>query len=119
LGAVKVIISDPETGRSQSIELEEEKMRALVGKRIGDVVDGSVFNLPSYELRITGGSDKSGFPMRPGVHGGGKVQALLSGGVGHHPKRRGERRRKTVRGEVVMGDLAQLNLKIVKRPKRP
>ncbi|MEM3696029.1 MAG: 30S ribosomal protein S6e [Candidatus Bathyarchaeia archaeon] len=115
----KVIISDPETGTSKAIELEEARALPLIGKKIGDIVDGSVVDLPGHKIQIMGGSDKDGFPMRPNVHGGVRRKVILSGGVGFNPKSEGARRRKTVRGNVITDEIVQVNMKIVEKPKKP
>ena len=81
-----LIVSDPSTGKSQKVELEDARMTPLVGKKIGEVVDGAVANMAGYKLKITGGTDKDGIPMRPDIHGSAKSQIILSGGVGFHPK---------------------------------
>ena len=60
-------------------------------------------------LKITGGTDKDGIPMRFDIQGGAKKRAILSGGVGFKPNDRGERRRKLVRGRVVGEDTLQVN----------
>jgi len=44
---------------------------------------------------------------------------ILSGGVGFNPQNEGERRRKTVRGNVITDEIVQLNMKIVEKPKQP
>ncbi|MGB9778087.1 MAG: 30S ribosomal protein S6e [Candidatus Bathyarchaeales archaeon] len=115
----KVIISDPETGTSKSVELEEARALPLIGKKIGDVVDGSIVDLPGHKIQIMGGSDKDGFPMRPNVHGGVRRKVILSGGVGFNPKSEGARRRKTIRGNVITDEIVQINMKIVEKPKKP
>jgi small subunit ribosomal protein S6e len=115
----KIIISDPETGTSKVVELEETRAVPLIGRRIGEVVDGSVLDLPGHKAQIIGGSDKDGFPMRRSVHGGVRRRVILSGGVGFNPQNKGERRRKTVRGNVVTDEIVQLNMKIVEKPKQP
>jgi len=74
--------------------------------------------LSGYKLKITGGSDKDGFPMRPNIHGGVRVGAILSEGVGFHPSQRGERQRKTLRGNVITESIVQINMKIVEKPKK-
>lgn len=74
---------------------------------------------PDYELQITGGSDKDGFPMRPDLPGTGRKRLLLSGGVGYNPREKGVRRRKTVRGRVISADTVQINVKVVKHGKIP
>jgi small subunit ribosomal protein S6e len=115
----KIIVSDPETGTSRVIELEETRAVPLIGRKIGDVIDGSVVDLPGHKAQIIGGSDKDGFPMRRDVHGGVRRRVILSGGVGFNPQKEGERRRKTVRGNVITDEVVQLNMKIVEKPKQP
>ncbi len=114
----KVIVSDPETGASKAVEVEGTRAVPLIGRRIGETIDGSVVGLSGHKLQITGGSDKDGFPMRPNIHGGVRIRAILSGGVGFHSKRQGERRRKTLRGNVITEEIVQINIKIVEKPKK-
>jgi len=112
-----LIISDPETGKSQKVELEDNRMGPLVGRRIGEVIDGTVADLAGHKLLLTGGTDKDGIPMRPDVHGSAKSRIILSGGVGYKPKRKGERKRMIVRGNTVSIETTFLNFKIVEKPK--
>jgi small subunit ribosomal protein S6e len=114
----KIIVSDPETGKSQSIELEETQASPLIGRKLGEVIDGAVVKLSGYKLKITGGSDKDGFPMRPNIHGGVRVGAILSEGVGFHSSNKGERKRKTLRGNVITDSIVQLNMKMIEKPKK-
>ncbi len=114
----KIVISDPEAGGSKSIESEESRAVPLIGRKLGDVIDGSIVGMSGYKLRITGGSDKDGFPMRPNVHGGVRTSVILTEGVGFHPSREGERRRKTLRGKTITEDIVQINMKIVEKPKK-
>jgi small subunit ribosomal protein S6e len=113
----KVVVSDPETGASKSVELEGARAAPLIGRRMGEVIDGSIVDLPGHKVQITGGSDKDGFPMRPNVHGGVRREVVLNGGVGFNPETRGARRRKTVRGNVITDEIVQVNMKIVEKPK--
>lgn len=114
----KVIVSDPETGTSKTVELQEARASPLIGKRIGEVMDGAAVNLPAHKIQIMGGSDKDGFPMRPSVHGGVRRSIVLSGGVGFNPTNEGMRRRKTIRGNVITDEIVQINAKIVEKPKQ-
>lgn len=114
----KIVISDPETGKSKSVESEGSRAVPLIGRKLGDVIDGSVVGMSGYRLRITGGSDKDGFPMRPNVHGGVRTSVILSEGVGFHPSREGERRRKMIRGKTITEDIIQINMNIVEKPKK-
>jgi small subunit ribosomal protein S6e len=113
----KVIVSDPETGTSKVVELEEARAAPFIGRRVGETLDGSVVDLPAHTVQILGGSDKDGVPMRGNVHGGVRRRVVLSGGAGFSPKKKGERRRKTVRGNIITDEIAQINMKIIERPK--
>jgi small subunit ribosomal protein S6e len=115
----KVIVSDPETGTSKAVELEEARASPFIGRKIGEVVEGAVVDLPAHKLQIMGGSDRDGVPMRPNVHGGVRRNVVLSGGVGFNPQDKGQRRRKTVRGNVITDEIVQINTKIVEKPKKP
>lgn len=112
----KLIVSHSD-GKSQVAEIEGPRAQPLVGKRIGESVDGMIAGLSGLTLQVTGGSDKDGFPMRANVHGGVKARVLLSEGVGFNPKEGGERRRKLVRGNVITEDIVQVNLKVAQEQK--
>jgi len=112
----KVIISDPETGTSKVVELEEARAAPFIGRKLGEIIDGAVVDLPAHKVQIKGGSDKDGVPMRGNVHGGVRRAVVLSGGAGFSPKKKGERRRKTVRGSTITDEIAQINMKIVEKP---
>lgn len=71
-----------------------------------------------YVVRIAGGNDKQGFPMKQGVLTTGRVRLLLSKGHScYRPRRSGERRRKSVRGCIVDSNLSVLSLVIIKKGK--
>ncbi len=113
----KVIVSDP-SAKSKVVELEGARAVPLIGKRIGETVDGAVVGLSGVKLQITGGSDKDGFPMRPDIHGGVRINVVLSEGIGFHAKRDGERQRKRVRGNVITEEIVQVNMKISEKAKK-
>ncbi len=115
----KVIVSDPEIGTSKVTELDESRSSPLLGRKIGEIIEGTLVDLPAHKLQIVGGSDKDGVPMRPSVHGGVRRNVVLSGGVGFNPKNRGERKRKAVRGNVITDEIVQINTKIVEKPRKP
>ncbi len=105
----------PGKGLSKLIEIDEKKSRLFEGKKIGDSINGGLIGFPNYEFGITGGSDSSGFPMRKGVHGPVKKRILVSKkGIGYKPIRKGEKRRKTVRGNEITFDMTLINLKVLK-----
>jgi small subunit ribosomal protein S6e len=115
----KVIVSDPDAGTSKVIELEETRAAPFIGRKVGEVIDGAVVDLPAHKLQVTGGSDRDGVPMRPSVHGGVRRKVVISGGVGFNPQKAGQRKRKTVRGNVVTDEIVQINTKIIEKPKKP
>jgi small subunit ribosomal protein S6e len=112
----KVIISNPQDGKSKVVEVEETRAAPFIGRKMGEIIDGIVVDMPATKLQILGGSDKDGVPMRGDVHGGIRRQVVLSEGAGFKAKRKGERRRKTVRGNIITDEIVQLNLKIVEQP---
>ena len=113
----KIIVSDPVDGTSQSMELDETQAAPMIGRKLGEIIDGAAVKKSGYKLQITGGSDKDGFPMRPNIHGGVRVGAILSEGVGFHSSEKGERKRKTLRGNVITDAIVQINMKIIEKPK--
>jgi small subunit ribosomal protein S6e len=112
-----LIVSDPKTGTNQKVELEDARLRPLVGTRIGDVVDGALADMQGYRLKFTGGTDSDGVPMRPDVHGSAKSRVILSGGVGYKPKYKGQRKRVLVRGNTISSETTFLNFRIEEAPK--
>ncbi len=111
---MKIVISDPKTGRSYQTEIDENKSKPLIGMKIGEEIDGALFGLNGYKLKITGGTDKDGFPMRPDVHGPERKSILIGSGPGIRKKRKGERRKKTVRGNTISEHIAQVNTVVTK-----
>ncbi|MFW9827012.1 MAG: S6e family ribosomal protein [Candidatus Thorarchaeota archaeon] len=104
----------PGKGLSKLVEIDEKKFR-FEGMKIGDIIKGGIIGFPNYEFQITGGSDSSGFPMRKDVHGPVKKRILVSKrGIGYKPARKGQKRRKTVRGNEITPDMTLVNLKITK-----
>ena len=95
------------------IMVSGERAAAFLEKRIGDVVDASLIGISGRKLLITGGSDNTGFPMLKTLPGGSKRKILLEAPPGFHPREKGERRRKFVRGKMITEDIVQINTKIV------
>ena len=114
--AFKLIISQGEN--SHQIEVEPTVSKTLIGLKIGNEFDASPLGLNGYKLRITGGSDKNGFPMKKDVEGPRRIKSLLSSGVGFKPRRKGQRRRKTVRGNTISDDIVQINTIVVEKGKK-
>ncbi len=114
---LRVVVSEGEKSLQKVVPAAEAA--SLYGLKMGDSVDGGKLGLKGYELKITGGTDKDGFPMRRDLPAEGKRRLLLSRGVGMQEKGKGMRRKKTVHGAKVGKDIAQLNLKVLKSGKEP
>lgn len=108
----KITVSDPEEGMAWQVEKEATP---LIGTKVGEEFNGSLIGLEGYTLKVTGGSDEDGFPMRRGVGGGGRREVLMKQGPGYRPREDGVKRRKSVRGEVVSEEIVQVNTKVVDR----
>jgi len=115
---MKFVVSEPETKKAYQLEVDQTKAVGIFGKKIGEDFNGDVIGLDGYVLKITGGSDKDGFPMHPSVRGPGRKRVLLAGKPGFHPKIKGQRKRKIVRGDTLSDAIAQVNVKIVKKGER-
>ena len=105
-------MSDP-NGKSISREIKDISAQPLLGSKVGDVLDSSIIGIGAGKMKLTGGSDKSGTPMRGDVHGGVKKYVLLSRGVGMKNSLEGARIRKLVRGNLVTEEIYQLNCSLV------
>ena len=106
---LKLTISDIK-GKSVSKELKDSDVNPLLGLQIGSEADASVVGLTG-KLKLTGGSDKSGVPMRTDVHGAARKRVLLVKGVGLQDVEYGQRKRKLMRGNIVSEEIYQLNCK--------
>jgi small subunit ribosomal protein S6e len=96
-----------------SQELRDRAAQPLLGSKIGDVLDSSVIGMNQGKIKITGGSDKSGTPMRQDIHGGVKKYVLLSKGVGMRSVSEGTRIRKLIRGNMITEEIFQLNCRLI------
>ncbi|MCS7109629.1 MAG: 30S ribosomal protein S6e [Candidatus Micrarchaeota archaeon] len=114
---MKIVISYK--GNSYQTEISKEKEPQLYGLKIGDQFDGAIVGASGYVLKVTGGSDKDGFPMKADLLGGGRRRILLSPGVGFPRGKKGERIRRLVRGNTVTEAIAQLNVIVMKEGPTP
>ncbi|KAI6141310.1 40s ribosomal protein s6-b [Pisolithus tinctorius] len=116
---MKLNIANPATGQQKTVDIDEERRyRIFYDKKIAQEVEADPLGdeWKGYILRITGGNDKQGFPMKQGVLLPHRVRLLLADGHScYRPRRDGERRRKSVRGCIVGPDIAVLSLTIVKQ----
>lgn len=103
----KLNISDAR-GRSVSREVKDPEASSLIGLEVGGSADAALAGLQG-KLTITGGSDKSGVPIRGDVHGAARKHVLLSRGVGLKKAETGQRVRKLVRGGSISEEIYQIN----------
>ncbi len=112
----KLIVSDPGTGKSIMYELSDDQSKIFRGMVIGHEFDGTTVGVEGT-IKITGGSDSAGFPMRSDVMGGVKKYVLLTKSVGFRTKEKGLKKRKLVRGNTITADIYQINAVLVGKPK--
>ena len=106
----ETIASDVSLYVCRSRTFYDQRMAAEVeGDGLGDEYKGYIF-------RIAGGNDKQGFPMRQGILADYRVKVLMQKGHAcYRQRRKGERKRKAVRGCIVNADMAVLHLVVVKK----
>jgi len=93
-------------------------LRQFYDKRIAQEVEGDILGdeFKGYVFKISGGNDKEGFPMMQGILQAGRVRLLLDkNSKCYRPRRKGERKRKSIRGCIVGPDLSVLNLVVLKK----
>lgn len=125
------VVADPKGGKSYQTKVTGHLANSLVGKKIGEEIDGIFVSLPGYKLSITGGTDRSGFPLLPDMPGTRYRRIMLTEGTGfrsrsrHKKKRdkpskeRGLRKKKPVRGNTISPETSQVNLKITAHGAKP
>ncbi len=107
---LKIVYSDPKSGRTGQTELSKDKASLVMNYKIGDTIDGAAVGLPGFKLKITGGSDNSGFPLDRSIQGTIKTRAKRTQESGKHA---GVQHMQTVRGNMISVDVAQVNTIIV------
>ena len=115
----KVVVNDIKNGKSYQVPVSGHHANSLIGKKIGDEVDGIFISLPGYKLKVTGGTDKNGFAMRSDFPGVGRRRILLSKSQGFRPKESGLRKKKSVKGNTINQDIVQINMKVTKYSSKP
>jgi len=137
-GSFNAVVNDTDpsnSGRSYNMSISGNNQSQFLGKKIGDVVDGIFVGegektLAGYKLEITGGSDKTGTPMRSDLIGGARQSILVTASTGFkghdlvHKAKGGEKKRfrykpdglrmrRYFRGNTITQDTRQINLKVV------
>ena len=108
----KGVIADPKSGRTYNKAISGHHASSLVGRKVGDEIDGIFVGLPGYKLQITGGSDKDGSPMRRDLPGPRRTRLTVSEGIGFHPKDPGVRKKRMFRGTQISPEILQINMKV-------
>lgn len=123
---MKLNIAYPRNGTVKQFEVTEDVLRRvhLNDYRLGNEVDGAIFGdeFAGYTFKLTGGSDKDGFPMVPGVLASSRVSLLVKrGAIGFNTFRgySGERRRKSLRGCILASDISVVNVTVIKTGAKP
>ncbi|PXF49039.1 40S ribosomal protein S6 [Gracilariopsis chorda] len=122
---MKLNLADPQTGAQKQIDVDDEKrLQHLYDMRLAQEVKGDDLgdDYKGYIFRIMGGQDKQGFAMKQGVLTPNRVRLLMNRGTPGcrgYGMRKGERKRKSVRGCIISHEIAVLNLVVVKSGESP
>ncbi|DAC27340.1 MAG TPA: 30S ribosomal protein S6e [Candidatus Poseidoniales archaeon] len=142
-GELVAVVNDTNpksNGKAYSVKISGNNHSQLLGKKIGDVVDGIFVGegdqtLSGYKLQITGGSDKTGTPLRRDLAGGSRQSILVTASTGFKGhsivfknkggenkrfryKPDGLRKRRNFRGNTINQDTRQVNLKVIEAGKK-
>jgi len=115
----KINVACLQSGQQKVFEIpDEHALTPFVEKRMGAEVaaDSLGPEWKGYVVRITGGHDKEGVPMMQGVLKNGRVRLLFKDGMKcYRERRKGMRKRKSVRGCIVGHDIKMLNLVVAQK----
>ena len=113
---MKFLYSDKKSGLTATMDLDDEKASLLLNKKIGDEIDGTALGLTGYKLKITGGTDSSGFPLEASISGQIKTKVIRE-----RLNKNKERinKRITVRGNVISSDVKQVSASIIEYGSKP
>jgi small subunit ribosomal protein S6e len=104
---MNIVISDPKTGKAFSKKIESASN--FSGRKIGQEIQLDSVGLNGYSAKITGGSDKDGFPMKKDLTGTSRRRVFVV-----VDRKKGEKNRITKRGNTVADDIKELNVVVTK-----
>ncbi|MCR4369355.1 MAG: 30S ribosomal protein S6 [archaeon] len=107
---MKLTVSDPKTKKAFSKALDNPGI--FLGKKVGEEVELGSIGMEGYKAKITGGSDKQGFPMKSDLQGGIRKMVFMIDNKKHGSKKKVARR-----GNLISDEISQVNLKITKEGK--
>ncbi len=107
MATFKLNISDKK-GKTITKEVREKDASPFLGLQVGTELDAALIG-EAGKLKIAGGSDKSGVPLRADIHGGARKYILLSKGIGLRNAEKGQRIRKLIRGNTITEEVYQIN----------
>lgn len=114
---MQINIAYPQNGSNLTIKANSHGVQRLTGLKILDTFDGKILE-EKYSgclFQINGGCDREGFPMSPKFLTDKRKRPILKkGDIGFHPTRKGMKKRKTVRGNIVSDEIAMLNVSLIK-----
>mmetsp|Transcript_50579 Transcript_50579/g.119684 ORF Transcript_50579/g.119684 Transcript_50579/m.119684 type:complete len:191 (-) Transcript_50579:1822-2394(-) len=117
---MRLNIANPKNGLQKMFDVENENiLRIFYDKSISSVLDVSDLGdeWKNWILKINGGQDKEGFPMKQGIITNNRVRLLLpKGSIGCKglKMKDGEKKRKSIRGSIVSPEISVLNLIVIK-----
>ena len=113
---MNIVVSDPKVRKAYTQKYESTP---YLGKKLGQEVDLTEIGLEGYMGIITGGSDKTGTPMRANFPGTGRKKLLIYPGVGFKKGKACERKKRPLRGNTIANDIHQLNIKVTQSGGKP
>jgi len=117
---MKFVVAFKDNGLSKAYKVDDEhKWGQVIDLKVGSELDGEKIlgeAYKGYTLKISGGTDENGFPMKNGVLKKGRARLLIPPRTcGLRAGREGERKRRSVRGCVVDRDIGCLHFTIVSK----
>ena len=116
---LKLSISYPQNNTQKKFEIEDiHKIASLYEMRLAQTFEGEKISpeFEGYLFKITGGSDKCGFPMMQGVLTSNRVRLIhRKGMINFKPAKKGQVKRKAVRGCIIGPETSVLDVIIVKK----